>query len=940
MEHADDAPPPHEGGAVAPAVRAAVGAAQPWHHVDGAAAVARLSSDARRGLSAAEAQRRLQQHGPNRLPAPTRRPAFLRLLLQFHDVLIYVMLGAAVITALLGHWIDTGVLLAAVLVNAAIGFVQEGRAETALDAIRRMLSLQAAVLRDGERREVPADALVPGDVVLLASGDKVPADVRLLTARGLRVDEAALTGESDPVDKDAAPVAAAAPLAERRDMAYSGTLVVSGVASGLVVATGRATEIGSIGTMLEQVREAGTPLLRQMAAFGRRLALVILLMAALTFAIGVFWRGEPVGQMFLMVVALVASAIPEGLPAITTITLALGVRRMARRHAIVRRLPAVEALGAVSVICSDKTGTLTRNEMTVQRVVTAERVFEVSGAGYAPDGGLQVAGRAGEADAEPVIGELARAVLLCNDAALRHEGGAWRVDGDPTEGALLTLALKAGLDGATERAAWPRVDAIPFESEHRFMATLHHDHAGHATIFVKGAPERVLEMCNGQRMADGSVQPLDADYWRRAGIDCAARALRILAVAVKPLAATQHELGFADLESGCTLLALVGSLDPPRDEARAAVAECASAGIRVKMITGDHAETARAIGAALGIGAGKPALTGAEIELMSDEQLRRVAVEIDVFARADPGHKLRLVQALQARGAVVAMTGDGVNDAPALKIADIGVAMGRKGTEAAKEAADVVLADDNFATIGNAVREGRGIYDNIRKFVLFMLPTNGGEALAVLAAIVFGLLLPMTPAQVLWINMVTSSTLGLALAFEPAEHDVMQRRPRNPREALLNGFFAWRLALVSVLMMGASLGLFLWEIGRGSPLETARTMAVSAIVVAEMFYLINSRSIEGSVLSRAGLFGNRHALAAIAVCAALQMAFVHAGALQQVFGSTDLRHDEWARVLLAGALVFGVAELEKAAWRLWRARRAPRAAVVPTTAHATEDAAR
>ena len=873
-----------------------------WHSFDAKEALERVGAE-RRGLASAEAQLRLARHGYNRLPPRPRRPAWLRFLLQFHNVLIYVMLAAAAIVAVLGDWIDTGVLLAAVIINACIGFVQEGKAEQALDAIRDMLSLRTTVLRDGRRLEIAADGVVPGDIVVLASGDKVPADLRLVEAKRLRVSEAILTGESEAVDKTPAPVPESSPLGDRRCMLYSGTMVVSGQAAGVVVATGSATEIGRIGKLLAQVQAVSTPLLRQMESFGRWLALAIVLLAAATFVIGILWRGHPAGQMFIMVVALAASAIPEGLPAIMTITLALGVRRMAARKAIVRRLPAVEALGSVTVICSDKTGTLTRNEMTVQRVITAGRVFEVSGVGYAPQGALQLGGAPVEPAGYPELKEILRAAVLCNDAELHRREDDWHLEGDPTEGALVALALKAGVDPAEERKARPRTDAIPFESEHRLMATLHRDHEGHAAIYVKGAPERVLDMC--------AAPGLDPDYWRRQSTDAAARGQRILALARKGVPPSQDDVRFVDLEGGFDLLALVGIIDPPREEAMAAVAECAAAGITVKMITGDHVETARAIGAQLGIGRDKPALTGAEIELMEDAELAKVAPQIDVFARASPEHKLRLVHALQAAGHVVAMTGDGVNDAPALKRADIGVAMGLKGTEAAKEAADMVLADDNFATIGNAVREGRGIYDNIRKFVLFMLPTNGGEALVVIAAILFDLVLPLTPAQVLWINMATSSTLGLALAFEAPERDVMRRAPRDPGERLLNAFFAWRVAMVSVLMMSGALGLFLWEIGHGASLETARTMAVSAVVVAEMFYLVNSRYILRPVVSREGLFGNPYVLIAIAACVALQLAFVHAAPLQAVFRSTPLSPGEWLKVLAAGALVFVVAELEK-----------------------------
>ncbi len=874
------------------------------------------------GLTDGEARQRLTRHGPNRLAPPKKRGPLLRLLLQFHNILLYVMMAAAVITALLGHWIDTGVLMMAVVINAIIGFIQEGKAESALDAIRAMLSPHATVIRDGQRREIDAAGLAPGDAVALASGDRVPADLRLIEVRDLRIEEAALTGESLPVEKSAAAVAADAPLGDRCGMAYSGTLVVYGQATGIVVATGSATELGKINQMLSGIGSLTTPLLRQIDAFGRMLALVILGMSAATFILGTLWRGNSPAEMFVLVVALVASAIPEGLPAIMTVTLALGVQRMARRSAIVRSLPAVEALGSVTVICSDKTGTLTRNEMTVQRIVCGGQVFEVGGVGYTPAGDLSLGGRIVDAEHYPALALAIRAGVLCNDARLYEEadsdGGAWRIEGDPTEGALLALGGKTGFTQRLGDAAWPRCDALPFESEHRFMATCHRDSDDAPWIFVKGAPERIFDMCSAQLNHDGgpsgnhdSEQPLDIDYWRRMVNDTAAQGLRLLALACKRSAPQGGRIGFADMETGFTLLALVGIIDPPRAEAVRAVRECHHAGIRVKMITGDHAETARAIGAQLAIGAGKPAITGAEIAMMDDDALRRVAREVDVFARAAPEHKLRLVEALQKDGQVVAMTGDGVNDAPALKRADVGVAMGMKGTEAAKEAADMVLADDNFATIASAVREGRAVYDNLKKFILFMLPTSGGEVLVVIAAILFELTLPLTPAQVLWINMVTSSTLGLALAFEPAERGIMNRRPRPPGEALLSGFFVWRVLLVSALMMTGALGLFLWELNAGTRLETARTMAVNAVVAAEMFYLVNSRFILQPVVNRDGLTGNPYVLVAIAACLPLQIAYTHLPVMQAIFDSADLTLLEWGKVLAAGLLVFCVAELEK-----------------------------
>jgi magnesium-transporting ATPase (P-type) len=892
-----------------------------WHALTAQQALEAQHSSAS-GLSQAEAERRLQSHGANRLPPPQRRGPLLRLLYQLHNVLLYLMLVAALITALLGHWVDTAVILVAVLINVIIGFIQEGKAENALDAIRNLLSPHAMVLRDGERHEIDAERLVPGDIVLLASGDKVPADLRLLSVKNLLVEEAALTGESVPVEKSVAHSNRDTTLGDRRCMAYSGTLVSSGQATGVVVATAADTELGRIGAMLQQVQALSTPLLRQIEQFSRWLAVIILVLALATFILGILWHGQPPGEMFMMVVALTASAIPEGLPAIMTVILALGVQRMAGQNAIVRRLPAVETLGSVTVICSDKTGTLTRNEMTVQRVVSASRILDVSGVGYAPEGAFHQDGTLREPDAELL--EIARAAQLCNDARLQQDAaGHWLLHGDPTEGALLTLALKSGLDTRSLQAQLPRSDAIPFESEHRFMATLHHDHAGHGLVCLKGAPERVLEMCSNQRSADGGSAPLDADYWRRQATDLAARGLRLLALASKKVPAEQRTLTFADVDDGLTLLALIGIIDPPREEAIAAVAECQRAGIRVKMITGDHAETARAIGAQLGIGVGLPTLTGAELDLLDDRRLRELLPGVEVFARASPEHKLRLVQIMQESGQVVAMTGDGVNDAPALKRADVGVAMGLKSTEAAKEAAEVVLADDNFATIAGAVREGRAIYDNLKKFILFSLPTNGGEALIVITAILFQLALPMTPAQVLWINMVTSGTLGLALAFEPAERGLMSRPPRDPGEALLSGFFAWRVLMVSLLMMAAALGLFHWELQRGSSLEMARSVAVNAVVICEMFYLLNSRSIFASVVNRDGLLGNRAVLWTIAACAALQLLFNYAPPLQRVFGSTGLSLQQWLQVLLAGLALFSVAELEK--WLVRRYRLHPQA---------------
>jgi magnesium-transporting ATPase (P-type) len=897
------------------------GLPHPHHARESVHVLDTLDVDWRVGLSSDEAGERLRTHGPNALPATGRRSPFERFLRQFHDVLIYVLLVAGVITALLGHYIDSGVIFGVVVINAVIGFVQEGKAERALDAIRDMLSLHAQVIRDGYRRDIAAEDLVPGDIVFIASGDKVPADLRLIEVRSLRIEEAALTGESVPVEKSADAVAAGAPLGDRSSMAYSGTLVAYGQAVGVVVATGARTEIGRISEMLGTVQELSTPLLRQLAAFGHWLTWIILGVAGFSFVFGTFVRDYSASEMFLSAVGLAVAAIPEGLPAIMTITLAIGVQRMARRNAIIRRLPSVEALGSVTVICSDKTGTLTRNEMTVQRVVCADEAYAVSGAGYAPHGefsrlsggGCAVALEAlfepGVQSRDRVLLEAARAALLCNDATVREESGDWLLNGDPTEGALITLALKAGFDRGFERENLPRTDVIPFESEHRFMATLHHDHKGRGLIFLKGAPERVLDLCAYQRTGSGDV-PLERYGWHARMEELAADGMRLLAVAVREGESVPRELSFREIEQGgFTLLALLGLSDPPREEAIAAVARCHAAGIRVKMITGDHAATARAIGAQLGLGKGAGALTGADIEGMDDLALQRVVGETEIFARASPEHKLRLVAALQARGEVVAMTGDGVNDAPALKRAEVGVAMGNKGTEAAKEAAEVVLADDNFASIAAAVEEGRTVYDNLRKAIAFILPTNLGQGGIVLFAVLFGITMPITPAQILWVNMITAVTLALALAFEPAERDLMRRPPRSPAEPLLSGFVVWRIVFVGLLLVAGGMGFFLWEAGRGQSLELARTAAVNAVLVGEVFYLFNMRSFRGSVLNREGLLGNRYVLLAIGTLLVAQMLFTYAPFMQTLFG---LDVATWLRIFGFGVFVLLVVEGEKA----------------------------
>jgi magnesium-transporting ATPase (P-type) len=886
----------------------------PWHARPVDKVVGQLETDPERGLSTEQAHRRLEEHGPNRLPEEKGKSALVRFLEQFHNVLIYILLVAAAFTATLGEWIDTGVILAVVVINALIGFIQEGKAEQALEGIRRLLSLEATVKRDGQRRRIPAEELVPGDVVLLESGDRVPADLRLSSAKNARVEEAALTGESVPVDKSTEAMAEKALVGDRSSMAFSGTLVASGQLRGVVVATGADTEIGRIGAMVSRVQKLTTPFLEKMDAFGKQLSVAILVLASLLFLSGWLLRGYTFPELFMIAVSFAVAAIPEGLPAILTITLALGVQRMARRNAIIRRLPAVETLGSVTVICSDKTGTLTKNEMTAGRVVTAGGLYTVTGSGYAPEGEIESDGESVDPAGIPPLEELARVALLCNDSELsRDEGsGEWKLQGDPTDGGLLVLAAKAGLDRERELEAFPRLDEIPFESENRFMATLHGGPEEERWIFLKGAPEKVLEMCHRERSDDGERE-IDPERWHRVAGEVADEGFRMIGLALKRVAPGHRRLELGDVQEGLTLLGLVGLMDPPRPEATEAVALCRQAGIQVKMITGDHALTARSIARQMGIGEGDDVVTGAQIEEASDEDLQALVRKHDVIARSSPEHKLRLVQALQALREVTAMTGDGVNDAPALKQADIGVAMGIKGTEAAKSASEMVLADDNFASIEKAVEEGRTIYENLKKTILFILPTNGAEALMVTSAVAFAFAhLPITPVQILWVNMITAVTLGLALAFEPMERGIMERPPRSRDEPILSGYLVWRIAFVAVIVATLSLLLFLKELANGQAPETARTMAVNVLVAGQLFYLFNSRSILGPSWHPRFLFTNRAALLAVGVLLLFQGLFTYSSLFQTWFGTAPLSLQHWLWVILAGHVVFIVVELEKA----------------------------
>jgi magnesium-transporting ATPase (P-type) len=891
---------------------------QPWHAMASDEVVAHFATGPE-GLSSQEAERRRGIHGPNRLPEAATRGPLLRLLAQFNSLLIYVLLAAAVLAALIGHQIDALVILAVVVVNAVIGFIQEGRAEKALDAIRSMIDPHASVIRDGRRVTVAAEDIVPGDHVMLDAGDRVPADLRLVRARNLRIDEAILTGESVAVEKATDPVDAEASLGDRFSVAFSGTFVAAGHGAGVAVATGAETELGRISTLIGSVERLKTPLIRQMDKFANLLTLVILAISAAVFVFAYGLRGYALADAFMIVVGLAVAAIPEGLPAVITITLAIGVQRMAARKAIIRRLPAVEALGSVSVICSDKTGTFTRNEMMARTVLAATSRLEVSGEGYAPRGGFESDGVEVEPGETGTVRELIRCAALCNDAELRQVDDNWIVAGDPMEGALISLALKAGEDPARLKGDFPRTDEIPFDAQHRYMATLHHSHVAGAFVYLKGAPERILAMCTRQMGDEGPV-PIDPDYWHSETEALAGQGQRVLAFATKPIPADQQTLTFSDVEHGATLLGLVGLIDPPREEAIAAVGECHTAGIRVIMITGDHGATAGAIARQLGLAKDPKVVAGQALEALDPAGLHAIASEATVFARTSPEHKLRLVEALQSTGAIVAMTGDGVNDAPALKRADIGVAMGVKGTEAAKEASEMVLADDNFASIVAAVREGRTAYDNLKKVIAWTLPTNGGQSFAIVAAVLFGVTLPVTPVQILWVNMITAVALGLTLAFEPAEPGVMRRPPRAPDEPFLSGFLLWRIVFVSVLFVTAAFGVFFWTLERGLSLELARTMVVNTIVVMQIFYLFSIRYAHGPSLTWQGLVGTRAVLIGIATVLLAQFAFTYHPWMQFVFATRPVALADGVVIVVIGVVLFLVVEAEKSLMTRWRRR--------------------
>lgn len=900
-----------------------------WHHLPAEEVIDLLKGNMEKGLDQFEIKNLQETFGPNALTAKKGKGPLKRFLLQFHQPLIYILIVSGIITALLQEWVDSGVIFGVVLVNAIIGYIQEAKAVNALAALARTMTTEATALRQGEKKRIPATELVPGDIVLLASGDKVPADMRLLSVRDLRIDESALTGESLPVEKTEGELNHDTLLADRLNMVYASTLVTYGQAKGIVTATGDHTEVGRISELIASADELATPLTNKITHFSHILLYAILALTAITVAVGLF-RGQSVFDMFMAAVALAVGAIPEGLPAAVTITLAIGVSRMAKRRVIIRKLPAVETLGSTTVICSDKTGTLTENQMTVQKIMAGGIEYEVTGAGYNPLAGkILLEGNSFDPADSPALMECLRAGILCNDSLLLNNDKEWKVQGDPTEGALFVPAIKGGLDLAEQKTHFPRLDVLPFESEHQYMATLHKsEESRKQLIYIKGSVESILARCGSQFDAGGSGSELDEGAINLQVEKMAEMGLRVLAFAKKELTSIVDGISHDDMRSGLVFIGLMAMIDPPRAEAIQAVKVCQKAGISVKMITGDHAVTAAAIAGQIGLHGittendGRPrVLTGRDIAALSDRELIEQAEKTAVFARVAPEQKLRLVEALQSRGHVVAMTGDGVNDAPALKQANIGVAMGITGTEVSKEAADMVLTDDNFSSIEAAIEEGRGVFDNLTKFIVWTLPTNLGEGLVIMAAIFFGVTLPILPVQILWINMTTAGFLGLMLAFEPKEPGIMTRMPRDPKVPILTKNLIGRIFLVGGLLLIAVFALFQWEISRGADIAQARTVAVNVFIVMELFYLFNCRSLTQSVF-KLGFFTNMWVFGGVAIMLLVQMVYTYLPVMNRLFQSAPIDGGAWLRIIAAGLLAFLIVEAEK--WLVVRFSREAR----------------
>ena len=870
---------------------------RPWHALEVDEVRTHVETDLESGLTTESVTSRQDEFGKNVLPEKEKTPEIIKFLRQFNDVLVYVLLAAAVVTGFLGEYIDTIVIVLVVTIIGVVGYLQENKAEEALEGIKKLLETKATVVRNGKQSEIDSSDLVVGDVLVLAAGDKVPADARVVQAEKFKVEESALTGEATTVEKKSDVVKEESVLADRKNMVYSGTSVATGSAKAIVTAIGEGTELGQINASISEVQTVKTPLIRQTTKFGQTVSIAILIISVVIYAFGYFLRDyEPV-ELMLTTIGLAVAAIPEGLPAVISIILALGVRNMAEQKAIVRSLPSVETLGAVSVICTDKTGTLTKNEMTVKQIVTANHDIEVSGSGYAPNGDLELNGQPFDLDDDESMIDLLTVGKTCNDAQLNEEDGGWVINGDPTEACLLTVAEKA--ERPIERLKV--ISKIPFDSEYKYMATLV-DYKGERMIFVKGAPDRLFDMA--------SSEDFKQDYWDEKRKEIADRGQRVLGAGLKRVDSSKASIDHEDVEDGLTFLGLFGIVDPPRQEAIDAVAACRDAGIRIKMITGDHKDTAVAIAKELGMEV-EGALEGRELTDMTDEEIKEASVHNDVFARTSPNDKLRLVKGLQENGLITSMTGDGVNDAPALKRADIGVAMGIKGTEVAKEASQMVLVDDNFKTIYNAVREGRRVYDNLKKTILFLLPTNGGQALLVAMSILLGAAAPLSPVQILWVNMVVAITLSLAIAFEPLEESTMKRPPRPANVPLLSRYYIFRVTFVSIIIGGGSLWINYMLGDFDYSTEKLQTITLNAIVMAQLFHLYNCRTELAPAFNR-HFFDNKIAFLVSALLIALQLFITYVPFMHTLFGTAPLTWEDWIYPVAFGAVVFIIVEIEKA----------------------------
>ena len=894
-----------------------------WHSLPTDIVTRHFDVDVSSGLSSEEVKKRQERFGLNQITPSKGMPSWLRFLLQFHQPLIYILLASVVITLFLKEWVEASVIFVVVVINAIVGFLQEAKALKALEVLSHSMTSTVSVLRDGKEQQISSTVLVPGDVVIIASGDKIAADMRLVYARDLQCNESPLTGESVPVEKKIEPLDPKTVLADRWNMLYASTFVTYGRGKAVVTATGDTTEVGRISELITTAEELETPLTIKISQFSHYLLFIILGLSVLTFVVGVS-RGESAAEMFMAAIALAVGAIPEGLPAAVTITLAIGVSRMAKRRAIIRKLPAVETLGSTGVICSDKTGTLTENQMTVQEIFSAGQLYLVSGVGYSYEGSIrEILGQEGGIASE-ALKECLIAGLLCNDSRIVDREGMFQVEGDPTEAALIVSAHKGKHLFPEGLPALPRIDSIPFESEYQYMATLHRLPGGDGLIYLKGSAEKVLDKCVDYLDENGESRPLDRDLIHRQVEGMASKGLRVLAFARDNFPAQKDNIDHDNITGELTFLGLQGMIDPPRKEAIDAVRRCHSAGILVKMITGDHVLTAKAIAGQLNLKShlddevpvkDLAALSGRELENMTEEEFLESVDRVSVFARVTPEQKLRLVKALQTRGYIAAMTGDGVNDAPALKQANIGIAMGRTGTEVAKEAADMVLTDDNFASIVAAVEEGRCVFDNLKKFFVWTLPTNLGEALAIMVAIFGGLVLPIAPVQLLWINMTTAICLGMMLAFEAKEPDLMQRPPRDPKVPILTGYLVAQTIMVGVLLAIGIFGIFFYEQSKGLSIEEARTAAVTVLVIGELFYLFNCRSLSRSMFA-IGVFSNRWLLVGVLVMIGLQLLFSYSPAMNHFFQSAPLSLDAWEGICLMGLFIYIVVEIAK--WILRR----------------------